>query len=558
MAVRKTYLRCHNCGTRGEFDLSDMEERNLREWQTLTRACPTCIADTSWEPYDAPGGGRKADPHSGSTRGRVLLIDDDEDIRYILGKALTREHFEFDAAPSARDALTRLARTDYDVILSDIRMRDFDGKQLFQFLEEHLPECKDRVVFLTGDVGNPDTMSFLENVRRPYFAKPVDLPGLMTVLRGYIDPTPAYAPPPAVRYPMPAGGGGAAGTAPATAEMPDADAIATQIRSALVSKEQAIVTLQQQVRAVEEASKTAMTALQREADSMRELLLRREAELEAMRVEMTTKDEAARNKLSEARREHEAARGEVLRSERAAREAEDLLKEARQELTKAQTEAERTETHSRLEQSHRELEILKKLLAVRDEEIDTLCEQLTKLEEAKTGTKAALAARREGAPAVTEPASVPVAAPVEEPAAGSMAEGSPGADAGKLRHELVVQRRRVAELEEGAARLAELERERSGMKRDLKRKNTQLESLEEELGRAQSLAADLQKALQDFVRAVTDPVTVALASADITSFSKRLTAADAENVSEIRHNLDRVRKSLEKLAARAAAQAREE
>jgi hypothetical protein len=154
-------------------------------------------------------------------------------------------------------------------------MRDFDGKQLFQFLEDHLPECKDRVVFLTGDVGNPDTLSFLENVRRPYFAKPVDLPGLMTVLRSYVDPAPAYAPPAAMRYAVPATGGGGGAVSPATGDLADADAIATQIRSALVSKEQAIVTLQQQVRAVEEASKTTMSALQREADSMRELLLRR-------------------------------------------------------------------------------------------------------------------------------------------------------------------------------------------------------------------------------------------------------------------------------------------
>ena len=553
MAVRKTHLRCHNCGTRGEFDLSDLEERNLREWQAITRACPTCIADTSWEPYEVPAGAKRAEAYSGSTRGRVLLIDDDEDIRYILGKALTREHFDFDAAPSARDALTRLARTDYDVILSDIRMRDFDGKQLFEFLGEHLPECKERVVFLTGDVGNPDTLSFLENVRRPYFAKPVDLPGLMTVLRSYVDPTPAYTPPAAMRYATPAaGGGGASAVAPATGELPDADAIATQIRSALVSKEQAIVTLQQQVRAVEEASKTAMSALQREADSMRELLLRREVELDAMRVEMTTKDEAARTKLAEARREHEAARSEVLRSERAAREAEDLLKEARQELTKAQAEAERTETHSRLEQSHRELELLKKLLAVRDEEIDTLRDQLSKLEKGSASAEEAAPPAAASAPA-EEPAPgvKPAPEPVREPAPSD-------SEAEKLRRELVTQRRRVTELEEGAARVTELERERSAMKRDLKRKNTQLESLDEELGRAQSQAADLQKALQDFVREITDPVTVALASADITSFSKRLTAADAENVSEIRDNLERVRKSLQKLSARAAAAAKGE
>jgi CheY-like chemotaxis protein len=182
----RTILRCHSCGLRVELALSDVDSRGLRAQGYLTRYCRECRGNTRWTIYEPVSSVRLADADPEvQLRARVLIIDDDEDVLVILGKALSRERFDLTMAPSAREALTRLARADYDVILSDIRMPDFDGTQLFRFLDEHLPEYKDRVIFLTGDIANPETLKFLKQSNRPYLTKPIDIPALLEALRPY-------------------------------------------------------------------------------------------------------------------------------------------------------------------------------------------------------------------------------------------------------------------------------------------------------------------------------------------------------------------------------------
>lgn len=177
-------LRCYNCGARTDVELNDSEERALRLEKVVYRFCQECFGKTKWVPVESSVPTRLADADlAGELVGKVLLIDDDESILTVVGKILKRQKLDLDVASSARQALNMLARNDYDLILSDIRMPDFDGKQLFRFLEEHMPEAKARVIFLTGDTGNPQTVEFLEEAQAPYLIKPVDIPALLTMVR---------------------------------------------------------------------------------------------------------------------------------------------------------------------------------------------------------------------------------------------------------------------------------------------------------------------------------------------------------------------------------------
>lgn len=177
-------LRCQACGSRVSAPVSELQMNMLRRDGYLERFCRECGATTHWLPLSTLSSNFREpvhDPDSEPQR-RVLLIDDDPDILTVLGKALTGDSFEVDTARSARDALMRLAREDYDIILSDIRMPEFDGKQLFSFLDEKMPEYKQRVIFLTGDAGSSDTADFLKRTKAPYLAKPVDLVELKTLI----------------------------------------------------------------------------------------------------------------------------------------------------------------------------------------------------------------------------------------------------------------------------------------------------------------------------------------------------------------------------------------
>jgi CheY-like chemotaxis protein len=175
-------LRCQSCSIRIKVELNDLQLRALQRDGVVDRFCRSCGAVSRWvlvEPITA-GPASAQEP---SSRGRVLLIDDDLDILTVLSKALMKEDFEMDTARSARDAIMRLARDDYDVILSDIRMPEFDGKQLFSFLDEKMPEYKQRVIFLTGDTGSKETMDFLKTSKAPYLIKPIDFDQLRNLIQ---------------------------------------------------------------------------------------------------------------------------------------------------------------------------------------------------------------------------------------------------------------------------------------------------------------------------------------------------------------------------------------
>lgn len=179
-------LRCPTCNTRADAEVSQTEEQHLRTQGFLTRYCNRCRGQVRWVQQQAATSSFRGGPTASTPvplQASVLVIDDDESILAILRKALSNEEMELDLANSARIAVQLLGRADYDLILSDVRMPEFDGKQLFQFIDQNLPEYRTKVIFLTGDTGNPDTLKFLKDSGCPYLSKPLDIPKLLELLR---------------------------------------------------------------------------------------------------------------------------------------------------------------------------------------------------------------------------------------------------------------------------------------------------------------------------------------------------------------------------------------
>jgi CheY-like chemotaxis protein len=187
-------LRCTTCGNRSEVALGGMETQDLRAQKTVRRYCRICRGPTLHEvshsdaPHieavEAPESFRSAllEEPEGAAALRALVIEDDPEARAVLAKALEAAHFEVVSAGDGQEALRILAREDFAVILSDIRMPELDGRKLFEFLDQNLPEARARVIFITGDTGNPETRDFLEATGQPYLPKPVELPLLFVLL----------------------------------------------------------------------------------------------------------------------------------------------------------------------------------------------------------------------------------------------------------------------------------------------------------------------------------------------------------------------------------------
>jgi YesN/AraC family two-component response regulator len=116
----------------------------------------------------------------GKSRGKILLADDDEQVRTGISLCLVRAGFECDQANSAAEATEQLRANEYDVLLSDINMPGNSGLELIEStpaIREGLP-----VILLTG---SPTLETAKRSVRlrvRAYLTKPPDIDELCDLL----------------------------------------------------------------------------------------------------------------------------------------------------------------------------------------------------------------------------------------------------------------------------------------------------------------------------------------------------------------------------------------
>jgi two-component system, NtrC family, response regulator PilR len=148
-----------------------------------------------------------------SAPSRLLVVDDEPDLRTLYELALVREGHDVDAAGSLAEARELLASRRYSVVITDMRLPDGQGLELLRQLEaEGRPE-KTLVITAYGSAEN--AVEALKAGAFDYLTKPVDLRQFRSVVAG------------ALASPVPAGvavRGRAAGPGPASDAQASADA----------------------------------------------------------------------------------------------------------------------------------------------------------------------------------------------------------------------------------------------------------------------------------------------------------------------------------------------
>ncbi len=112
----------------------------------------------------------------------VLVVDDEPHILHYMRATLEAWGHRVEVAVDGADALARARAEPFDVIITDVRMPHFGGRELFEALRSERPRLADRVIFSTGDTVRGDTLSFLESLNRPYLRKPFSLAQLRSAL----------------------------------------------------------------------------------------------------------------------------------------------------------------------------------------------------------------------------------------------------------------------------------------------------------------------------------------------------------------------------------------
>lgn len=104
-----------------------------------------------------------------SKEGRILIVDDDPQMRIALGEALTRLGYSADTSCDGQDALKRLSNNDYALVITDMKMPRMDG---LSFLKEARKRWNLPVLVITGFGTIENAVAAMKEGATDYLMKP--------------------------------------------------------------------------------------------------------------------------------------------------------------------------------------------------------------------------------------------------------------------------------------------------------------------------------------------------------------------------------------------------
>ncbi|HSD70328.1 MAG TPA: sigma 54-interacting transcriptional regulator [Woeseiaceae bacterium] len=115
-----------------------------------------------------------------TSKGKILLVDDDPGLLRLLSIRLRAEQYEVEAVESAENALAVLHRFRPDLVITDLRMDKMDGIGLLKELQSRSPGL--RVLIITAHGTIPDAVLATQSGAFGFLTKPIDKDELMSTV----------------------------------------------------------------------------------------------------------------------------------------------------------------------------------------------------------------------------------------------------------------------------------------------------------------------------------------------------------------------------------------
>ena len=113
----------------------------------------------------------------------LLLIEDERSVMDFIRVALERHGYACTTANSAAEGIRLLENGGFAGIISDMRTPGgASGADVHEWILAHRPQLRDRMLFITGDTVNEDTMNTLVRTGVPYIEKPFRVTELMVTV----------------------------------------------------------------------------------------------------------------------------------------------------------------------------------------------------------------------------------------------------------------------------------------------------------------------------------------------------------------------------------------
>jgi DNA-binding response OmpR family regulator len=120
-----------------------------------------------------------------TTLRKILLVDDDDDLREALGEQLVMtEDFDVFEARNAGEGMEKIKVALYDLVILDVGLPDADGRELCRRMRKAGVKCP--VLMLTGHDSDADTILGLDAGANDYVTKPFKFPVLLARIRAQL------------------------------------------------------------------------------------------------------------------------------------------------------------------------------------------------------------------------------------------------------------------------------------------------------------------------------------------------------------------------------------
>ncbi len=137
----------------------------------------------AWLDSQRPRGGSRpapatpVRPATGTTRPRVLVVDDEASIRDLLAKTLALAEYDVDVAPDGRTALERMRLYPYDLLIADLKMPGMDGLTVIREAKRYKADLP--VIIITGFSTESSAIEAVNLGVAGYLTKPFRVPQVL-------------------------------------------------------------------------------------------------------------------------------------------------------------------------------------------------------------------------------------------------------------------------------------------------------------------------------------------------------------------------------------------
>jgi DNA-binding NtrC family response regulator len=111
---------------------------------------------------------------------KILLIDDEPDMRHALGEVLRAEGHQVQEVPDAESALIAMTERPAHLVITDVRLPRIDGMTLLRRIRRRYSATEVLVITAFGSIG--DAVTAMKDSAVDYLLKPFDLDRVLSTV----------------------------------------------------------------------------------------------------------------------------------------------------------------------------------------------------------------------------------------------------------------------------------------------------------------------------------------------------------------------------------------